>query len=65
MEKPSSILYREFSNNIANVINQSGLPAFVMVPVIQNVLHELDEISNRQYKADVEAYEKSLKEKTK
>lgn len=65
MEKPSSIRYREFLDNIISAINNSGLPAFVMIPAVQNVLSELQTLSAQQFKEDTIAWNKQQEELTK
>ena len=64
MNKPSTIIYEEFKQDLANLINNSGLPAFVIEPVLQNYLNETRMIMQRQYQADKDEYEKSLAEET-
>lgn len=61
MNKPSTIIYEEFKQNLANLINNSGLPAFIIEPVLQNYLNETRMIMQRQYQFDMAEYEKSLK----
>lgn len=63
MNKPSTIIYEEFKQNLANLINDSGLPAFIIEPVLRDYLNEVRLMAQRQYQADKAAYEKSLTEK--
>lgn len=60
MNKPSSISYREFQTNLMNAINNSSLPAFVMIPLVQDTLRQLKQLEEQQYKIDVEEYNKSM-----
>lgn len=62
MNKPSTIIYEEFKQNLASLINNSGLPAFIIEPVLQSYLNETRAIMQRQYQADKAEYEKSLAE---
>jgi hypothetical protein len=62
MNKPSTVIYEEFKQDLANLINKSGLPAFVIEPVLQNYLNETRTVAQRQYQADKTAYENSLSE---
>ena len=62
MDKPFSLMYEEFKQTLTNVINNSGLPASVMEPVLQNYLYELNSIVKNQYYSDKTRYEQSLKE---
>ena len=63
MNKPTTIVYEEFKQDLANLINNSGLPAFVVEPVLQNFLNETRMIMQRQYQLDKAEYEKSLENK--
>lgn len=65
MNKPSTIIYEEFKQNLAALINNSGLPAFVIEPVLKDFLTETRIMVQRQYQADVVEYEKSLKDDNK
>lgn len=62
MNKPSTIIYEEFKQNLANLINDSGLPAFIIEPVLRDYLNEVRLMAQRQYQADKAAYEKYLTE---
>ena len=65
MNKPSSIIYEEFKQDLANLINNSGLPAFIIEPVLKDYLNEIKLLAQRQYQADKVEYEKSLANQTK
>ena len=60
MNKPSTLVYEEFKQNLANLNNNCGLPAFIIESVLQNYLSEMRIIAERQYKTDKAEYEKSL-----
>jgi hypothetical protein len=60
MNKPSTIVYEEFKQELANLINKSGLPAFIIEPVLRDYLIEIKSLAQRQYQADKAEYEKSL-----
>lgn len=62
MIKPSTIVYEEFKQNLANLINNSGLPAFIVEPVLRDFLTETQIMAQKQYMADKAAYEKALAE---
>ena len=57
MDKPVTIAYREFKDRIIEAINSSGLPAFCIVPVLEQALAEVKEIEEKQYATDKAAYE--------
>jgi len=57
MQKPATIAYREFRARIVEAINGSGLPAFCIVPILEQALAEVKEIEEQQYEKDKAAYE--------
>lgn len=61
MEKPISIVYEEFKQELANLINNYGLPAFVVEPVLRDYLNEIKIIKEKQYEMEKAQYEESLK----
>jgi len=63
MNKPFSIAYKEFKDELANLINGSNMPPFIIESVLQNYLYEVSEIVKNQYRVDVAQYEKMLLEK--
>ena len=62
MNKPITVVYEEFKQELADLINNSGLPAFIIEPILQNYLNEARVAMDKQYKIDKDKYEKSLKE---
>ena len=62
MNKPITLVYEEFKQSLANLINNSGLPLFVVENVLQNYLIETRSVAKQQYEFDKAEYEKSLKE---
>lgn len=62
MTKPSSILRQEFIENQINLINTSGLPAFVLVDIIEDTLLELRKLAQEQYQKDCAEWEKFQKQ---
>lgn len=57
MDKPATLLQREFKDNLVKIINESKLPAFVLVPILEQALAEVKDIEEKQYEADKAAYE--------
>ena len=60
MNKPLSLIYEDFKQELADLINNSGLPAFIIESVLQNYLIETRTIVKKQYQIDKTQYEKSL-----
>lgn len=62
LDKPATLLQREFKTAIVTAINESGLPAFVIVPVLEQALAEVRGIEEQQYQEDLRKYEETLKD---
>lgn len=62
MNKPITVVFEDFKNELANLINQSGLPAFVIEFVLQSYLNETRIAMQKQYQFDKAQYEQSLLE---
>ena len=57
------ILAHEFKQELVNTINNSGLPAFVLEPIIKDIYEQILKEDNRQYQEAVMAKEKKNKKK--
>ena len=64
MNKPITIIYEDFKKDVADLINNSGLPPFVIETVLQDYLIETRNIAKRQYQIDKVQYEKYLSEES-
>lgn len=60
MNKPISVVCEEFKQGLAVLINNSGLPAFIVEPVLRNCLNEVKIIADNQFRLDKSAYEKGM-----
>lgn len=47
--RPIEILYEEFKNNLVSLVNNSGLPPFVISQVLESILHEVRNIEKANY----------------
>ena len=65
MNKPITVVYEEFKQNLANVINNSGLHPFMIEPILQEFLNETRSVVQRQYQIDRMKYEQTLAEEAK
>ena len=63
MDKPITIIREEVKAQIAAAINNSGLPAFVIEPILQDFLMEVRNVAARQYEYDKQQYNEFLKNK--
>lgn len=64
MNKPVSLIREEVKSELADTINNSNLPPFVIEPILQDLLREVHVAVVRQYENDKAMYERSLNEKT-
>lgn len=62
MEKPLSIKREEFIGSLVGLINSCGLPAFITADILTRVTAEVNNLAQKQAKADREAWEKSMNE---
>lgn len=62
MEKPISIKIKEFENDAVNLVNTSGLPLFVVEPILKKVLVAVQNKAEQEYQQDRMRYEQSLNE---
>ena len=60
MNRPITVIYEDFKRDLADLINSSGLPAFVVEFVLQNYLNEAKAVAKKQYESDKSLYESSL-----
>lgn len=65
MEKPISLKIKEFENDTVNLVNTSGLPLFVIEPILKKVLVAVQNKSEQEYQQDKLRYEQSLNEESK
>ena len=60
MNKPITIKREEFKECMAGIINDSGLPAFIIEPILQEFLVETKNAARMQYQYDLKQYEAYL-----
>ena len=61
MDKPITVKREEFISNTISLVNTSGLPAFVMLDILQRVQNELVEEEKKQLNRDMEVWENYLR----
>ena len=59
MNKPITVVYEDFRQNMASLINNSGLPPFIIESVLCNFLNETRIAMEKQYQLDKTQYEKA------
>lgn len=64
MNKPITVIREETKKNLADVINNSGLPAFIIEPILMEFLNETRIAAKRQYELEKAQYEQALMQKS-
>lgn len=64
MNKPYSVLVKEFNENVAELINNSGLHISIIKNELGKLYRDVERISEQVTKQEIEDYENSLKKDT-
>lgn len=62
MEKPITLVKKEFEDKLVDLINTSGLPPIILVPIFKDIYNNVKLMEKRQFDVDSERYAKFLKE---
>lgn len=60
MNKPITLMEKETKQQIINTINNSELPAFILVYMFNEILEDLKKIQEEQLKRDQLLYDNSM-----
>lgn len=60
IEKPMSVAKEELNQTIVNVINNSGLPLFVIESMLKELLMEVSVVAKQQMEEEKAQYEQML-----
>ena len=63
MDKPLTLKRADFMHNLSKAINESGLPAFIIVDILNVITVQMKEIANAQYENDLRAFKEKESEK--
>lgn len=58
MDKPITVARQEFMDSLVELINNSGLPAFAITPILEGFARKTAELEQEQYAKDIESYTK-------
>lgn len=61
MEKPITLRREDFVNDLVKLVNESDLPAFVMLDIFREVTLQVQNIARQQYEIDRKAFEEANK----
>ena len=56
LKKPITIVREEFVSSIVKLVNESGLPYFIMEPILKDLYIEVKSASKAQYEQDLKNY---------
>lgn len=58
--KPLTLLREDFINGVAVMINQSGLPLFVVEECLRQLTNGVSELARQQLEQDRQAYQQAM-----
>lgn len=65
MTKPITVARRDYMNGIIELTNNSGLPAFVIADILEDILSEVNKAADQQLKRDEAEWHKACVEEQK
>lgn len=65
MTKPANLIIEETKENLVKVINESGLPPFLLEPVLKDLYNQINILKQQELEQSKKQYEDSLKQEEK
>lgn len=62
IQKPITVARADFISNLTGLINDSGLPPFVIEPIMKDMLNDVRVVAQKQLEADTKRYQEALNE---
>lgn len=62
MNKPANLIVEETKANIVKIINESGLPPFLIEPIIKDLYNQVNILKKKELAKSKQEYEDSLKQ---
>ena len=62
VSKPVTVARAEFVSNLTDLIYGSGLPAFIIEPILKDFLNDVRAIAQRQLEQDTIQYQQMLED---
>ena len=62
MNKPISVVYEETKTAVADILNNSKLPPFIIQNILKDFLTEVTMLAKQQYEHDLKEYNESKSE---
>ena len=63
MNKPIELARQDFIDGLVSLVNEAGLPAFVVADVLRGIITEVDALAKSQYEAAKRQYEEEESKK--
>lgn len=60
MNKPANLIIEETKEKIVKVINESGLPPFLLEPILKNLYDQISILKQQELEKSKQEYENSL-----
>lgn len=65
MNKPANLIVEETKENIVKTINESGLPPFLVEPILKDLYNQINILKQQELEQSKKQYEDSLKQEEK
>lgn len=62
MNKPANLIVEETKENIVKTINESGLPPFLVEPILKDLYNQISILKQQELEQSKKQYEDSLKQ---
>ena len=62
MNKPANLIVEETKENIVKLINESGLPPFLLEPILKDLYNQINILKQQELEQSKKQYEDSLKQ---
>lgn len=61
MNKPANLLVEDTKEELVKVINESGLPPFLVEPILKDIYNQVTVLKQKELEESKKSYEESLK----
>lgn len=65
MNKPANLIVEETKENIVKLINESGLPPFLVEPILKDLYNQISILKQQELEQSKKQYEDSIKQEEK
>lgn len=62
IQKPITVVRAEFISSLTDMINNCGLPPFILEPIFKDMYSDIRRMSQKQYEMDLEKYNVAISE---